>query len=66
MLKPRAGSFHWPQQWREVLFVLKEVSCVILPITNLLAGIEGLEPPTHGLTVRCANQLRYIPKFVVR
>ena len=43
---PRAVSFHWPQQWREVLFVFKEVSCVILPITNLLAGDEGLEPPT--------------------
>ena len=63
MLKPRVGSFHWPQQWREVLFVLKEVSCVILPITNLLAGEEGLEPPTHWLTVSCANQLRYTPKL---
>ena len=31
-----------------------------------MAGEEGLEPPTHWLTVSCANQLRYTPICVVR
>ena len=37
-----------------------------LSFSLLLAGEEGLEPPTHWLTVSCANQLRYTPKYVVR
>ena len=26
-----------------------------------MAGVEGLEPTTHGLTVRCSNRLSYTP-----
>jgi hypothetical protein len=30
-----------------------------------MAGEEGFEPSTHGLTVRCSNQLSYTPKMKV-
>jgi hypothetical protein len=26
-----------------------------------LAGVEGLEPPTHGLEIRCSIHLSYTP-----
>jgi hypothetical protein len=29
--------------------------------TNLLEGLEGLEPSTRGLRGRCSNQLSYRP-----
>lgn len=29
-----------------------------------MAGEVGLEPTTNGLTVHCANQLRYTPVVV--
>ena len=26
-----------------------------------MAGVEGLEPPTHGLEIRCSIHLSYTP-----
>ena len=26
-----------------------------------MAGVEGLEPPTHGLEIRCSIRLSYTP-----
>ena len=26
-----------------------------------VAGVEGLEPPTHGLEIRCSIRLSYTP-----
>ena len=26
-----------------------------------VAGVEGLEPPTHGLEIRCSIHLSYTP-----
>ena len=34
---------------------------LLIAVRFLLAGEVGIEPTTHGLTVRCANQLRYSP-----
>ena len=34
---------------------------LIIAASLLCAGEVGIEPTTHGLTVRCANQLRYSP-----
>ena len=30
-----------------------------------MAGVEGLEPPTHGLEIRCSILLSYTPKFLI-
>ena len=29
-----------------------------------VAGVEGLEPPTHGLEIRCSIRLSYTPANV--
>ena len=50
---PRAVSFHWPQQWREILFVFLK-SGILRHTSNhqpLLAAPVGLEPTTSRLTV---------------
>ena len=38
----------------------------VLLKTTFLAGMEGLEPPTYGLTVRRSDQLNYIPLLWAR
>ena len=30
-----------------------------------VAGVEGLEPPTHGLEIRCSFHLSYTPVFII-